>query len=78
MGAVYQTAHEKARPQGNDETYGRAKLRRDITNAKQAGSGRHRASQKAHRRPVEVHVEKIASNARTCRKRSGENAPLPC
>jgi hypothetical protein len=22
--AVYQTAHEKARPQGNDETYGRA------------------------------------------------------
>jgi len=24
MGAVYQTAHEKVRPQGNDETYGRA------------------------------------------------------
>ena len=24
MGAVYQTAHKKARPQGNDKTYGRA------------------------------------------------------
>ena len=38
-----------------------------------------RASKKSHRRPVEVHAEKIASDVRTCRKRSGENTPpLPC
>ncbi len=37
---AFRSVHEKARPYGNDETYGRAKLRRDITTAKVAGSGR--------------------------------------
>ena len=37
---AFRSVHEKARPYGNDETYGRAKLRRDITTAKAAGSGR--------------------------------------
>ena len=34
-----------------------------------------RASKKARRRPVEAHAEKIASDTRTCRKRSGKNTP---
>ena len=34
---AFRSVHEKARPYGNDETYGRAKLRRDITTAKVAG-----------------------------------------
>ena len=39
----------KARPQGNhDETYGRAKLRRDSTTAKVAGSGRVSVVQNTH------------------------------
>ena len=43
------TSSREARPQGNhDETYGRAKLRRDSTTAKVAGSGRASVVQNTH------------------------------
>ena len=45
---AFRSVHEKARPYGNDETYGRAKLRRDSTTAKVAGSGRVSVVQNTH------------------------------
>ena len=46
---AFRSVHEKAHPYGNDETYGRAKLRRDITTANVAGSGRPGVVRNTHR-----------------------------